>query len=155
MAGGMDSKRLRHMADPATAVLAGRYFANALSIEFNRARGVSFIPRPGHTLRIETSSRCNLKCRFCAYEHKASPRLTMPGPFFRDCVRQGVELGFRCIDLTPCTGDVFMDRGLFDKLALLETEPGIEEFFFFTNFTIPQSREIIRLLALKKLAGMS
>ena len=39
---------------------------------------------------------------------------------FANAIGQALELGFNEYDLTPCTGDVFMDRHLFDKLKFLE-----------------------------------
>ena len=44
----------------------------------------------------------------------------MKDEFFSDCIAQALDMGYRHFDLTPCTGDVFMDRGLFNKLAHME-----------------------------------
>jgi sulfatase maturation enzyme AslB (radical SAM superfamily) len=151
----MRMDRLKRLVDPAVIGLAARYVGHAISINLNHSCGNAFIPRGENGLRIETSSRCNLKCRFCAYEYKTSSRVTMSDAFFRDCVRQGVDMGFRTVDLTPCTGDVFMDRQVFKKLEFLEDEPGIQGFYFFTNFTIPDTREVERLIRFKKFQGMS
>ena len=96
----------------------------------------------GDSISIETSSVCNLDCRFCAYVKKQSAKVTMAKELFRDCVEQAVAMGFCRAHLTPCTGDVFMDRGLFDKLALLDEHPGIVDYGFFTNFTIPDRQTI-------------
>lgn len=51
-----------------------RNAASALEINFNRLLGREFIPAQPDMLCIETSSLCNLKCRFCAYVKKHSPK---------------------------------------------------------------------------------
>ncbi len=60
--------------------------------------------------------------------------------FFRGCVGQDIDMGYRHFDLTPCTGDVFMDRGIFRKLEHLESAAAVEGYAFHTNFTIPRHR---------------
>jgi hypothetical protein len=47
-----------------------------------------------------------------------------------------------------------MDRTLFAKLDGLEHEPRVESYDFFTNFTIPEEKEVERLLGLGKLESM-
>jgi len=98
---------------PALLIKSARNFKNAVAININRARGREFIPKGVPTLSIETSSLCNLECRFCAYVKKSSAKVTMKDEFFRSCVGQAIDMGYRHFDLTPCTGDVFMDRGIF------------------------------------------
>lgn len=121
-----------------------------LETKVNRALGREFIPVDLGPFNIETSSACNLKCRFCAYEKKTSPKLNMPNDMFYSCVEQAIEMGFRKFHLTPCTGDVFMDKQLFDKLAFMEAHPRIEGYHFFSNITIPRPDQLLRLKALKK-----
>jgi len=127
---------------------------NAVSININRRMGREFIPRHHHVLHIETSAVCNLDCCFCAYGKKLTPKVTMPEELFESCVKQAMEIGYNEIDLTPCTGDVFMDRGLFDKLEFLERAPAVRAYGFYTNFTIPRPQDIDRLVRLKKLSGV-
>src|SRR5262249_19102238 len=103
---------------------------------------------------IETSSACNLKCCFCAYPKKQSARVSMTDELFADCVDQALAMGYREFDLTPCTGDVFMDRHLFNKIEFLENEVGVKAYEFFTNFTIPKPSQIERLIRLKKLSRL-
>lgn len=122
-----------------------------LEITANRLLGREFIPDGPGVFHIETSGACNLKCRFCAYEKKAAPKVSMPNPLFFDCIEQAVELGYARFDLTPSTGDVFMDKRLFDKLGYLDAHPRVEEYAFFTNLTIPKRDTLARLLALEKL----
>lgn len=132
-----------------------RNFRNAVAININRARGREFIPNGAHSIAIETSSLCNLDCRFCAYVKKTSPKVTMKDAFFRDCVGQALDMGYRQFDLTPCTGEVFMDRTLFNKLAFLDDTPGVAGYGFHTNFTIPKAPDIKRLFDLTKLTEIS
>jgi MoaA/NifB/PqqE/SkfB family radical SAM enzyme len=129
---------------------AARRVASGLEVRVNRLLGREFIPNNRGTLGIETSSLCNLKCRFCAYEKKQSPRVSMKDEFFIDCVDQALDMGYRCFHLTPCTGDVFMDRHIFNKMEFLDSNPRVEGYEFFTNFTIPKPKDIQRLIKLKK-----
>jgi MoaA/NifB/PqqE/SkfB family radical SAM enzyme len=139
------------------AVLAksARNFLSAIEMKFNRRAGREFIPLEPGLLSIETSSYCNLKCRFCAYTKKQSPKVSMSDSFFQDCVRQAVALGYRNFELTPCTGDVFMDRHILNKFHFLEQEDAVEGYRFFTNFTIPRRRDIETLVALRKLSHLT
>jgi Iron-sulfur cluster-binding domain len=131
-----------------------RNFASGMEARLNRSLGREFIPKQADTLSIETSSLCNLKCRFCAYEKKQSPRVTMKHEFFVDCVTQAVGMGFRRFNLTPCTGDIFMDRGIFRKLEFLESNAQVDSFEFFTNFTILKPKDIEQLTKLQKLKSV-
>jgi len=131
---------------------------NALSrveINFNRLIGRELVPLETTTLNIETSSLCNLECVFCAYVKKHSPKVSMKDAFFQNCVEQAVGMGFTQFELTPCTGDVFMDRHIFNKFQFLEDHPAIGGYRFFTNFTIPNKTNVERLLRLKKLKNLT
>jgi hypothetical protein len=75
----------------------------------------------------------------------------MTNEFFTVCVAQAVEMGYRRFILTPSTGDIFMDRHIFDKLELLERNDKVESYQFHTNFTIPKTKNIGRLIRLSKL----
>src|SRR5688500_2655987 len=137
---------------------AANYVRNLLiriEIGVNRALGRQFIQRDRTLFSIETSSACNLKCRFCAYTKKSTPTVGMPYDDFVDVVRQALELGYRRFELTPCTGDLFMDRSLMRKLEFLESEPRVESYEFFTNLTIPKPETVRKLAALKKLKHMT
>jgi sulfatase maturation enzyme AslB (radical SAM superfamily) len=128
-----------------------RNLRNAVMTHVNRRLGREFIPGPRTALAIETSSICNLDCCFCAYPKKQSPRVVMSDELFRNCVAQALDLGYNDFDLTPCTGDVFMDRHLFDKLAFLDGEARVKRYSFFTNFTIPKTSHIEALHQFKKI----
>jgi hypothetical protein len=75
--------------------------------------------------------------------------------FFRGCVGQAIDMGYRRFELTPCTGDIFMDRGIFRKPEHLESAAAVEGYTFRTNFSIPRARDIKRLLELGKLSSFS
>ena len=122
-----------------------------LEIGVNRALGREFVPRDRSLFHIETSSACNLKCRFCAYTKKSTPTVGMPYDSFVETVRQALELGYSRFELTPCTGDVFMDRSLLRKLEHLEGNPRVTGYEFFTNLTIPKAETVERLADLRKL----
>jgi sulfatase maturation enzyme AslB (radical SAM superfamily) len=139
------------MLKPRLLVKSVRNVRDAARTRINKARGQSFIPKGPGTLSIETSSYCNLKCRFCAYEKKQSERVSMSDAFFQDCVTQALDIGYRTFDLTPCTGDVFMDRHIFNKLAFLDGSDRVGKYGFHTNLTIPKSKDIARLFQLSKL----
>ena len=131
-----------------------RNIRNAVAMNINAARKTEFIPPRGPALNIETSSLCNLDCVFCAYGKKESPKLTMTNAFFEDTVRQAVGMGYVEYDLTPCTGDVFMDRHIFEKFDFLDTAPGVQSYGFYTNFCVPRPKDIERLTRLKRLNGI-
>jgi len=139
----------------ATFAKAARNTVVRLEIKANRARGREFVPTARDVLHVETTSLCNLKCRFCAYDKKSSPRVVMPNAMFHDLIEQAVEMGYTCFEMTPCTGDVFMDRRLFEKLDYLEAHPGVQAYEFFTNFTIPKPRDVERLARLRKLRHLT
>jgi len=131
---------------------------NALSkveINFNRLAGRELVPLQTKILNIETSSLCNLECVFCAYVKKNSPKVSMKDAFFKSCIEQATAMGYTQFELTPMTGDVFMDRHIFNKFDSLETHPTVEGYHFFTNFTLPDRDEIYRLVRLKKLNNLT
>lgn len=132
-----------------------RNLRTVLTTNANRMRGREFIPATRDTICIETSSVCNLDCRFCAYPKKQSPKVTMTQELFENCVGQAIEMGYRRADLTPCTGDVFMDRGLFRKLRFLNAHPEIQGYSFHTNLTIPDRADIQQLMGMEKLKPLT
>ena len=133
---------------------AARNLRNRVQIDVNRFLHREFVPSHARSLFVETSSVCNLKCVFCAYDKKQSPRVSMADEFFFDCIEQAVGMGLVRFHLTPCTGDVFMDPSLYSKLEFLDAHPLVESYDFFTNFTIPSEEEIERLVGFQKLSSM-
>jgi uncharacterized Fe-S cluster-containing radical SAM superfamily protein len=138
--------------------LLGKRLRNVLiggEIFVNRMLGREFIPAELGAFNIETSSACNLKCKFCAYEKKESPRVNMSNDMFHDCVRQALALGFTRFNLTPCTGDVFMDKHALEKLAYLDSHPQVTGYTFYSNLTIPAHDQLMRLMGLGKLEHLT
>ena len=115
------------------------------------------IPDILNNIYIENTSKCNLKCKFCAYDKRdleVVPHETMSQEIFEDVVNQSLEIGYKNIGLTPTTGDIFMDKDLFSKINYLEKQSKLKGYFFYTNF-IPTSKENIdKLFELKKLKSM-
>ena len=137
---------------------AANYLRNLLirfEVGVNHALGRQFIQKDRSLFHIETSSACNLKCRFCAYTKKSTPTVGMSYETFVHVVQQALELGYRRFELTPCTGDVFMDRSLARKIEFLEQHTLVESYEFFTNFTIPKPETVERLAGLRKLRHMT
>jgi len=137
---------------------AANYLRNLLirfEIGVNHALGRHFIQKDRSLFHIETSSACNLKCKFCAYTKKSTPTVSMAYETFVHVAEQAIALGYRRFELTPCTGDVYMDRTLARKLLFLEQHPQVESYEFFTNFTIPKPETVLRLAELKKLKHMT
>jgi len=141
--------------NPAVIVRHGRNLLSVMEINANRLIGREMVPMRTDILAIEPTSACNLKCSFCAYVKKDSPKITMKNDRFVDYVGQAVAMGYRRFHLTPNTGDIFMDRRIFDKLAFLEEHPEVEEYQFYTNFTVLDGDDIARLVTLKKLKYMT
>src|SRR5712692_863015 len=141
--------------NPERIATSARNILSAVEIKFNRLMGRELIPVYRDLLYIETSSVCNLKCRFCAYVKKQSPKVSMKDAFFKDCITQAIDMGYRRFELTPCTGDIFMDHHIFNKLDFLESNPDVTSYQFFTNFTIPKPRDIERLARLQKLSQLT
>lgn len=122
-----------------------------LLLTVNRLLRRSWAPSPRREIFIEPTSTCNLGCRFCTYEQNLRPRQSMDPELFRSIASQVEAMGFTHVYLTPHTGDVFMDKGLEDKLAVLEGLPGIEEVGFFTNLAAASPERLARLSEFSKL----
>lgn len=132
-----------------------KYIRNYAVVNVNRRLGREYIPHPFRNINIETSGLCNLKCRFCAYEKKTLPRATMTNDFFGRAAAEAAAMGYENLDLTPTTGDIFMDRRILDKMRFLDGLDGIRQYTFFTNFTIPDRAVLERVFSLKKLARVN
>jgi hypothetical protein len=79
----------------------------------------------------------------------------MSDALFADCVEQAVAMGLRRFQLTPLTGDVFMDKTLLKKLDFLDSHPDVASYEFFTNFTLPDEAKIEHLFRLQKLSFLT
>lgn len=132
-----------------------QHVVHGAEIIVNRLLGREFITVDLGSMSIEISSVCNLKCKFCPYEKKVTPKVVMSNEMFFDCVNQAVDLGYDRFELTPCTGDVFMDRHIFEKLDFLDHHPKVSQYSFFSNLTIPSHDQLMQLTKLKKLVGLT
>ena len=118
--------------------------------------GFQIIPDPLNNINIETTSRCNLKCKFCAYDKRdllSVPHTTMSQEKFEDVVNQSIELGYENIGLTPTTGDIFMDKDIINKLEYLEGKEKLKGYYLYTNFIPINFEKIEKILNLKKLTN--
>ena len=131
-----------------------RKYLDMAKINLNAALGRHFLPNPRHRLKIETSGVCNLSCRFCSYSKKEQGKVIMPMNLFQEVVNQAADMEYSVIGLTPMTGDVFMDKGIFEKMQYLDNHPKIKEYDFFTNFVVPSEQKIEELFKLCKLKIM-
>ena len=145
----------RQVFNPSVVAKSVKSALSRVELNFNRLAGRELVPLKTKTINIETSSLCNLECVFCAYVKKSSPKVSMADSFFHNCVEQAIAMGYTQYELTPCTGDVFMDRHLFNKFQFLEDHPAVEGYRFFTNFTIPKRSDVDRLTQLKKLKNVT
>lgn len=138
------------------SVAAGaRLLRDMCTLNVNRWRKKEYIPAITEVLYIEPTSICNLSCRFCGYRKKQSPKCTMPYERFCDYVDQATDLGYLQFNLTPLTGELFADRGLFDKLDYLDRHPKVAGYSFFSNFTLADETTIARLFDLQKLTAFT
>jgi len=123
-------------------------------IKINRYFNRQFIPDIKKSINIETTSICNLGCKFCGY-HKRDlamhPLKTMSKENFIHLVNQSANLGYRNIGLSPTTGDVFMDKSFFEKINYIDEHGKIEGYYFYTNFIPIKNTDIEKLFNLKKL----
>lgn len=130
-----------------------RSVGNLIAITRNRLANRTYVPAPRNAISIETSARCNLACKFCAYP-KRGPGAFMDQPAFEDAVDQALDLGYREIWLTPMLGEVFADPRWREKFAYLERQPRLERFGFYTNFIMPAPADVADLSGFSKLTAI-
>ena len=93
-------------------------FIKNLIAKFNYLFEIQQIPDPLNNINIETTSKCNLSCKFCAYDKRdldKVPLTTMSIENFDEIVNQSLNIGYKNIGLTPTTGDIFMDKDIMKK----------------------------------------
>lgn len=146
-------RKLQQYIDP-YFLSALKKYVNIAEINFNAILGRHFILDPRYHLFIETTGVCNLSCRFCAYSKKEIGKVVMPMKMFQEVVNQSVEMGFSSFNLTPTTGEVFMDKNFIEKMQYLDRSPKVEGYSFYTNFVIPSRQQIEELFKLRKLKSM-
>lgn len=78
---------------------------------------------------------CNLKCRFCAYQYKEKDEEIMTNDMFFSIVEESVSLGYRIINLTPVTGEIFIDPAIQEKMGFMDNHPRVESYRITTNLT--------------------
>ena len=129
-------------------------FIKILLAQFNYFFKNQKIPDVLNNLNIETTSKCNLSCKFCAYNKRdldVVPYETMSNNFFIKVVNQAIEMGYKNIGLTPTTGDIFMDKEILNKIKYLEERKSLNGYYFYTNFIPLNNDKIISLFRLNKL----
>ncbi len=70
---------------------------------------------------------------------------------FRNVLGQATSMGFRHIGLTPMLGELFADPTVFEKFDILEANPGVESYLFYSNFVLPGGDSVQALGKLRKL----
>ena len=124
-------------------------------LELHKLLKLERIPNCREHLYIESTSLCNLSCKFCAYRKKVSPKVTMENELFYDVINHAVNMGYDDFGLTPITGEIFMDKSIFDKLQFLEDHPGVKSYHFFTNLTVINENRLSAIKSLKKLKNFN
>lgn len=125
--------------------------------QLNFIRKKQYIPDILEHINIESTSLCNLKCKFCAYDKrdlKEVPLQTMNFDMFKNITDQCLQIGYRNFGLTPVTGDVYMDKNINDKLDYLETLEKLNGYYFYTNFIAITEKKIDKLFDYKKLKNL-
>ena len=129
--------------------------ARSALLRLNRARRKTYIPHPRKKIYIETSSICNLECKFCGYSKKSTPKTILGYKDFTNYINQALDMGFESFGLTPITGDIFTDPGIFEKLSYLENNFRVKEYSFFTNLINLNHARLENLKMLQKLKELS
>jgi MoaA/NifB/PqqE/SkfB family radical SAM enzyme len=122
----------------------------AVKLRFNRWRRREYIT-VNSFFSLECSGLCNLNCRFCGYGKKEAGRTVMPTATFARLIDEAVGIGYRAFGMTPMTGDIFMDKEIGQKFAVLENHPGVHSFWFYTNFVLTTPALMQQLAASRKL----
>ena len=92
-------------------------------------------------LQVETVNICNNLCIICAYRDQERIKSTMSIDLFKKVIQDYTDLGGGRLSLTPCVGDVFLDKHLATRLKYLETIPQITELLVTTNAVLASSIE--------------
>lgn len=122
-------------------------------IPINKILNKKYIPSVPF-FSVEISNVCNLKCVFCGYQKYEGKFNIVSQIEFQNRIDQVAKITDWNISLTPLTGDVFTDKGLFEKLNYIENHPGIKSFGLTTNFTLCSHDDISKLLKLKKIRNL-
>ena len=129
------------------------YFIENLKMVLRKILNIQYIPDVFNNINIETSSVCNLGCKFCGYTKRDEdkyPFKVMSDEDFNLNVKQAEIYGFKNIGLSPVSGDIFMDKNISNKLNILENA-NIEGYYFYSNFIATNLNQIDNLFEYKKI----
>ncbi|MEQ8194340.1 MAG: radical SAM protein, partial [Rhodospirillales bacterium] len=113
----------------------------------------TYVPNPRKVIFVETSARCNLACRFCAYS-KFPPGGFMADDLYDRVIKEVCDLGFEFVWLTPMLGEAFADPNIMKRFTVLEESPRIRGYAFYSNFIMARKTQIEYLERLAKLASI-
>jgi MoaA/NifB/PqqE/SkfB family radical SAM enzyme len=125
--------------------------------EKNYLLNKQYIPDYLNNINIESTSICNLKCRFCAYDKrdiKNVPLQTMNFELFEKVATDCINYGYKNFGLTPVTGDIFMDKNITKKFEFLDNINRLDGFNFYTNFIPITTDKIEKLFNYQKLTHL-
>ncbi len=107
-----------------------RFVGRSVRNLFLPARGLA--GDAGLAIGIEATSVCNARCVFCAYRLGFRPAHTLSKSDFRRRARGAVAFGFKHLELTPVTGEVFVHP---EAVALIREgkDSGFESVRTYTN----------------------
>lgn len=80
-------------------------------------------------IQLSIKCKCQFKCNFCAYDGSVD-EMTMEE--FKELVDRFYDFGVRDFELTPTTGESFLDDLLLDKILYLNSL-NVNKIIFFTN----------------------
>lgn len=129
------------------------YFIENFKMVLRKIFKIQHIPDIFNNINIETSSVCNLGCKFCGYTKRDEdkyPFKVMSDEDFNLNVKQAEIYGFKNIGLSPVSGDIFMDKNISNKLNILENA-NIEGYYFYSNFIATNLNQIDNLFEYKKI----
>ncbi|WP_435090494.1 radical SAM protein [Candidatus Pelagibacter bacterium nBUS_30] len=132
------------------------YSIENLKMVLRKIFKIQHIPDIFNNINIETSSVCNLGCKFCGYtkrDENKYPFKVMSDEDFYENVKQAEIYGFKNIGLSPVTGDIYMDKNLSNKFRILENS-NIDGFYFVTNFIATKHNDIDEYFSLRKLKSI-
>jgi hypothetical protein len=92
------------------------------------------VPRvdPRHIIAIEVSSVCDAKCVFCNYKSGYRKMNIASLEWFESIARSSVAFGYRHLDLTPLTGELFTNKNAIEIIRAAK-KAGFETISTFTN----------------------
>lgn len=86
-------------------------------------------------LFIETSNICNANCIFCGYQFDKRKKKIMELKLFKQLVTEYKNIGGQIVNLTPFSGEVFMDKDFLEKVGFAHSL-GFKEINTYSNLTL-------------------